>query len=219
MPKSICILGAGKLSECVIDLIINENMYSHIFIFDDTKNSIVIGNKTLKVKGSINDGKQSIIKKKCDYFVSLGINNRELAIMIMNDLKAIVKEPVNIISKFSHISKSAKLGRNCIIFPGVVIGCNVTIGDLLICYSNASIEHHINMENGVVICPKVGIASNVSIGNYSFVGIGAIVSNNINIGDNCVIGAGAVVISSIKKSHLAFGNPAKAKFVAKKIRL
>lgn len=217
MDNTIHILGAGKLAECTIDLLINENKYSRMYIYDDNIGTIQIGNKTMKVNGTIEYGKKIILANGDDYFVSLGVNHRELSLEIIDELLAAGKKPINVISKYSFISKSAILGYNCLIFPGVMIGCKVQIGNLLICYSNCSVEHHIQIGNGVVICPKVAIASNVLIRDLCFLGIGSIISNNIEIGANSIIGAGALVINTVEASNLAYGVPAKSRKTKMKI--
>ncbi len=212
MRKSIHILGGGILCECIVDLILNEKLYSNIFIYDDNINKtfIEIGGVTLPICGGIDLAKEKILESGEDYFIALGINNRNLSQNIIKDLLSNSIIPVNIISEKSVISEFVTLGINCIVFPGSYIGCNVKIGDFFICYSNCSIEHHLTIGNLVVVCPMVGIASNVTIGNYCFIGIGTTISNNITIGDNCIIGASSLILKSIEDDCLAYGVPAKS---------
>lgn len=49
----------------------------------------------------------------------------------------------------------------------------------------------------------------ITIGNYVWIGGGAIVLPGVTIGDNCVIGAGSVVTKSIPAGSVAAGNPCK----------
>lgn len=49
----------------------------------------------------------------------------------------------------------------------------------------------------------------VSIGNNVFVGMNSVILCGVSICDNVIIGAGSVVSSSIKKSGVYSGNPAK----------
>lgn len=49
----------------------------------------------------------------------------------------------------------------------------------------------------------------ITIGNYVWIGGGAIVLPGVTIGDNCVIGAGSVVTKSIPANSVAVGNPCK----------
>ena len=49
----------------------------------------------------------------------------------------------------------------------------------------------------------------ISIGNYVWIGGGAIVLPGVTIGDNCVIGAGSVVTKSIPANSVAVGSPCR----------
>lgn len=49
----------------------------------------------------------------------------------------------------------------------------------------------------------------ITIGNYVWIGGGAIVLPGVTIGDNCVIGAGSVVTKSIPANSVAAGNPCR----------
>lgn len=49
----------------------------------------------------------------------------------------------------------------------------------------------------------------ITIGNYVWIGGGAIILPGVTIGDNCVIGAGSVVTQSIPANGIAVGNPCR----------
>lgn len=49
----------------------------------------------------------------------------------------------------------------------------------------------------------------ITIGNYVWIGGGAIILPGVTIGDNCVIGAGSVVTQSIPANSIAVGNPCR----------
>jgi len=51
--------------------------------------------------------------------------------------------------------------------------------------------------------------SKTVIGDYCFIGCGAIILPGINIGNHCVIAAGSVVTKDVSANSLVAGNPAK----------
>ena len=53
------------------------------------------------------------------------------------------------------------------------------------------------------------MGGNSSLGDNSFIGIGAVVKQGINIGNGTVAGMGAVVVKDIPDKTMAAGNPAK----------
>lgn len=92
-------------------------------------------------------------------------------------------------SKFWHrgvgcvVHFNAIIGKNCKIFPNVVIGDAFKRGQ----------------SNGKA--PKIG--------NSVFIGAGAVIVGDITIGDGAIIGANAVVIKDVKPGTRVVGIPAK----------
>jgi acetyltransferase EpsM len=57
--------------------------------------------------------------------------------------------------------------------------------------------------------PGVHISGNVSIGEGSMIGTGAVILPNVNVGKWCRIGAGAVVTRDVPDGKTFVGVPAK----------
>jgi acetyltransferase-like isoleucine patch superfamily enzyme len=70
-------------------------------------------------------------------------------------------------------------------------------------------EKNVGMMQNFIDTPKVCITGNVSVGDFTTIGTGAIIIPNIKIGNNCIIGAGSVVTSDIPDNCFAVGVPAK----------
>lgn len=127
---------------------------------------------------------------------------------------------------FSHVSKGAKIGKNCTIGEGVYIGPNVTIGD------NCKIQNHAQIFEGVTIGDECFIgpcvcftndrypqdqkwweqgwhfeAEKTTIGNRVAIGANSTIICGVVIYDNSFIGAGSVVTKSINGA--VKGNPAR----------
>jgi len=49
------------------------------------------------------------------------------------------------------------------------------------------------------------------VGDYSFIGCGAVTLPRIKVGRNVIVGAGAVVTRDVADGKVAFGNPARAR--------
>lgn len=128
---------------------------------------------------------------------------------------------------FAHISKGAKIGKNCMIGEGVFIDRDVIIGD------NCRIQNHSLIYRGVTVGNNVFIGPNVITTNDIEPDLrqtdwtnrfrGTIINNNVSIGANStivcgislsegtLIGAGSVVTKSTDKEGVYYGNPAKFK--------
>ncbi len=80
-----------------------------------------------------------------------------------------------------RIKKNCRIGKNCTILPGVVIG-----------------NKHLNDDN-----------SWVYIGDNCYIGLGAKIFGQVNIGNNVTIGANAVVTHDIPDNAVVGGIPAR----------
>ena len=127
------------------------------------------------------------------------------------------------------------LGKDVYIAPGAQVIGNVTLEHSSSVWFNAVIrgdEHAItigaqsNIQDGAVLHTDAGVALDVgegvtvghkamlhgcTIGNYSLIGINAVVLNGAKIGNYCVIGANALITEGmeIPDHSLVIGTPGK----------
>jgi galactoside O-acetyltransferase len=123
------------------------------------------------------------------------------------------------------------LGKDCWVEPplNICYGSNVFIGDYFYANMNLTLidDYKITIGDHVLIANNVTIAVTghpvhpalrqggemyafpVTIGNYVWIGAGAIICPGVSIGDNSVIGAGSVVTKDIPANCIAVGNPCK----------
>lgn len=99
------------------------------------------------------------------------------------------------------------IGQNCYFHSagGIVIGRNVGIGPGVKILTSYHIEQGIEIP---ILFSDLAF-DEVTIGDDSDVGIGAIILPGVHIGKGVQIGAGAVVTKNIPDYAVAFGNPAR----------
>jgi acetyltransferase-like isoleucine patch superfamily enzyme len=100
-----------------------------------------------------------------------------------------------------HRKRGAKIGR-MVRLLGTVDGINphlVSIGDYSVVGVQSALLAH---------CPIRG-ALPCKVGNFVYIGFGAIVLPGVTIGDHCLVGAGAVVTKDVPAGSIVAGNPAK----------
>jgi sugar O-acyltransferase (sialic acid O-acetyltransferase NeuD family) len=115
----------------------------------------------------------------------------------------------NAIHPTALVSKHATVGRGCMILHHSVIQAGATLGDHVIVNTGAQVDHDCVVAGFVHLAPRTTLCGNVSIGEGTLIGAGAVVIPGKKIGAWCVIGAGAVVISDIPDFSVAVGNPAR----------
>ena len=115
---------------------------------------------------------------------------------------------VNLVHPLAWLSPSANLGRDIYIGANSSIGANSKIGPHMRINRNVSIGHDVVIGRGTEIAPCAAISSGAKIGNWCFIGAGAVVLNGIEIGDNAIVGAGSVVTRNVTAGSTVFGFPA-----------
>ncbi len=107
------------------------------------------------------------------------------------------------------VSPEVEVGAGTLIVAGAIINIGARIGSACIINTGASIDHDCVIADGVHVCPGAHLAGNVSVGEESWIGIGASIRQGITIGAGVTVGAGAVVVRSLASGITAVGVPAK----------
>ncbi|MFN8369796.1 MAG: Gfo/Idh/MocA family oxidoreductase [Bacteriovoracaceae bacterium] len=122
------------------------------------------------------------------------------------------------ISSNSKMGKNCKLGQNVFIAPGVEIGENVKIQNNISLYTGVICEDHVFLGPSMVFTNVTNPRSEVNRRDQyakTIIRRGASVGANVTIvcghelGEYCFIGAGAVVTKNVKPYALMVGNPAR----------
>jgi len=114
--------------------------------------------------------------------------------------------------------KNITIGEKCSVNRGVVLqGFNdIKIGKQVVISVNCLIlDGNLDHEGMIKTGKRDHIPSYVHIGDYAWIGAGAIILPGVSIGDRSIIAAGSVVRHSFPEDVLVAGNPAK---VIKRLR-
>lgn len=103
---------------------------------------------------------------------------------------------VNLIAPNAVIHSMGRIGDNCWISDGVVIGSHVKIGSNVFLMGQVWIGHYTTVEDHCFIGATSMVAGKVFIGEQTFVGINAMIFDCVKIGRKCLIGA----CSSVRRS-------------------
>ena len=114
-----------------------------------------------------------------------------------------------IIDPSVFVSRTAKLGVGCVIYPNCYIGLNAGLGNFVFCLSGSIINHDDKIGDDSTITSGVVIAGEVTIGQRCYIGQKCTIRQLLTIGDDCLIGMGAVVVKDVPAHSVMVGNPAK----------
>ena len=142
---------------------------------------------------------------------------------------AYVDEPVEIgantkIWFFCHVSKGARIGRNCSLGQNVYVGSRVVIGNNCKIQNNVSIYDLVTLEDNVFCGPSMVFTNDLNpraafpkggqwvptiVKQGASLGANCTVICGYTIGSNAFVAAGSLVRMNVPEFAIVAGNPAK----------
>lgn len=107
------------------------------------------------------------------------------------------------------VARSARIGAGTVVFAGVIVNANASVGRHCILNTKSSLDHDCEMGDYASLAPGVTVGGRTRIGEYTAVSLGASVIHNLRIGSHSIIGAGSTVVRDVPNSVVAFGTPAR----------
>jgi sugar O-acyltransferase (sialic acid O-acetyltransferase NeuD family) len=210
----IVILGAGGLAREVLDIVDKITLHQpstpdrmEVLGFID-ENPVTHG-KTLNGRPVLGDFSWfskvdvSNIKAVC------GIGNNEARRKVTKKAEKRGIEFVNVIHPNVQIGYDVELGKGVVICAGVILTCNIRIGNHVYINLDCTIGHDSILEDYVNLAPSVNVSGNCKLLEGVHVFTNAVVIPPVTVGKWSTIGAGAIVLKDVPDYSVAVGVPAK----------
>ena len=107
------------------------------------------------------------------------------------------------------VGKNVKLGQGVVLCPGVILTCDIKVGDMVMINCLSSAGHDVEIGDWSTISAHCDLTGYATLGRGVFMGSGARVIPGRSVGDDARVGAGSVVLSSVAAGQTVFGNPAR----------
>ncbi|MHC4571171.1 MAG: NeuD/PglB/VioB family sugar acetyltransferase [Planctomycetota bacterium] len=142
------------------------------------------------------------------YIVTVGVRGEE-RLNIHKTLEAFGLIPISVVHPTAFVANSASVSVGCQILAHAAVCARTSLDLTTIVNTSASVDHGCVIGKGVHIAPGVKLGGCIEVGDFSLIGIGAVIIPEIKIGKKTIIGAGSVVTRDIPDNVVAYGNPAK----------
>lgn len=190
------IYGAGGHAHVVIDIIETIGKKIDFIVDDNPEIDEELGYKVLRPQKYYDEAIIAI--GDCE-------NRRQVAETIKVGSYPTLVHPSAIVSKY------AVIGGGSVVVQGAIVQSCARVGRHCIVNTGSSVGHDALLEDFVHVASHATILGNVTVGECSWIGAGAVVCQGVHIGKNVMIGAGSVVTHDIPDNVTAYGNPCEVK--------
>jgi sugar O-acyltransferase (sialic acid O-acetyltransferase NeuD family) len=115
---------------------------------------------------------------------------------------------VSYVSRLAHVAADVRIGANCMIHAGAVVGPFAEIGDNCILSAGCQVGGHAVLADHCFLASRSGVGEGARIGERSMLALNASVAPGIRVAPRCLVGAGAAVIADTTANGVYVGTPA-----------
>ena len=147
-----------------------------------------------------------------DYKFIFAMSNHHHSIeryKLLCDLNIPIERFTNVIHPSAVVSDTAKIGKGVVLMPFTLVSPNVVIGNHTQMYAQSFVGHDTKVGEMVFIANNSSIGGIINIKKGAHIGSNSSIIERIFIGEFSIVGLGAVVLKDVGDFEKAVGNPAK----------
>jgi acetyltransferase EpsM len=203
----VIVWGAGGHGKVVADALLASESCEVVGILDDDPTKA--GAKILGIQVLHSPGGLRALLDTLDFDgVAIGIGDNYIRDKKFREARSCGLEPVNVIHPSAHLSRFVELGVGVTILAGAIINPGTVIEDNVCVNTAASIDHDNYLETSSHVFPNATLTGGVRVGQFAYVGSGAVVAPNIVVHKYSQVGAGAIVLKDVAEGVVVAGGPA-----------
>ncbi|MGD0402569.1 MAG: acetyltransferase [Candidatus Acidiferrales bacterium] len=203
----VIVWGAGGHGKVTVDALLASGSCEVVGILDD--DSARAGAKILGIQVLHSPGGLRALLDTIDLDgIAIGIGDNYIRDKKFQEVRSCGLKPVNVIHPSAHLSRFVELGVGVTIFAGATINPGTVIEDNVCVNTAASVDHDNYLERGCHVLPNATLTGTVRVGQFAYIGSGAVVAPNIVIHKYSQVGAGAIVLKDVAEGVVVAGSPA-----------
>lgn len=203
MTTMVGVYGAGGCGRGILPLLREHTRLTDeciVFIDDDRAGSIINGHEIISYADFLmRGGRQACLA------VSDGLTRQRLDRQLTSDGVSVLGVRAPDVFEMDDVD----IGPGALLSPHVGITSNIRIGRCFHANLYSYVEHDCRIGDYVTFAPRVNCNGNVTIGDFAYIGTGAMMRQGISIGAGAVVGMGAVVVKDVPAGMTVVGNPAR----------
>jgi acetyltransferase-like isoleucine patch superfamily enzyme len=120
-----------------------------------------------------------------------------------------IDRAVSLVDPGATVSRSARIGPACVVYPRCFIGHNAVLGTRVFMLAGCVVNHDDVLGDNVVLASSVTLAGAVHVESGVYLGQSCTVRQHQRIGAGSLVGMGAVVVDDVPPRCVVVGNPAR----------
>ncbi|KFD40773.1 hypothetical protein DK28_0215650 [Peptococcaceae bacterium SCADC1_2_3] len=213
MSKKVIIIGGvgnGTVVSSVIEDIMRENQEWELLGFLNDQMKIGEELNGFPILGTVDEAPRFNFKD-CYFIYTLHQVKKELErIERLHKLGINDEKFATLIHPTAVVSRNVKLGYGVVLMPGVIISPNAVIENHTLLYANSFVGHDTIIGNYCFIANNASVGGRVVVEEGVHIGSNSSIIERITIGKWSLVGLGAVVTKDVSPFTKVVGNPAKS---------
>ncbi|MCA6363779.1 MAG: NeuD/PglB/VioB family sugar acetyltransferase [Bacteroidetes bacterium] len=140
------------------------------------------------------------------YDVVVGVGDPKVRKKVVNSLPPQTTFR-SVIHPSAVISEWVELGKGAVVTAGVILTCNIKVGDHAHFNLHTTVGHDCIIGDYFTTAPGVNISGNCKFGDNIYIGTNASIKQGITICSDVVVGMGGTVVKNILEAGTYIGTP------------
>ena len=203
----VIVWGAGGHGKVIVDALLACDCWEVVGVLDDDVSKV--GGKILGVPVLGSPGGLSELAGKLDFtLVAIAIGDNYVRNKKFREVRDHGLKTITVIHPTVHLSRFVELGEGVTILAGATINAGTVIEDNVCVNTAASVDHDNHLERSCHVFPNATLTGGVRVGEFAYVGSGAVVAPNLTVHKYAYVAAGAAVVRDVPEGVIVGGVPA-----------